>query len=91
MKRRLDGSILVSLAIHLVVVTAVLHAILTPRYLEQFFRPRTTASSEEPTERLRYIEMPPAGVAAAPVAAESFQPGPVAATPPLVAPTVVPE
>ena len=91
MKRRLDGSIFVSLAIHLVVVTAVLHAILTPRYLEQFFRPQVTASPEEPTERLRYVELPPAGIAAAPVAAETFRPGPVAATPPLVAPRVVPE
>lgn len=91
MKRRLNGSLLVSAAIHVVVGTAVLHAILTPRYLEQFFRPRVV-QVEEPTERLRYFEVPPAtgGIAEAPVRAPVFRAGPVAAAPRLVAPTVVP-
>lgn len=92
MKRRLNGSLIISAAIHVVVGMAVLHALLTPRYLENFFgtRPRVV---EAPTERLRYVETPPAlgGVAIAPVAAPRFKPGALPATPALVAPTVVPD
>ena len=93
MKRRLNGSLIVSAAIHVVVGTAVLHAIMTPRYLDGFFRPQPTVASE-PTETLRYIETPapaPAGIAAAPVAAERFRAGAVPSSAPLVAPAAVPE
>jgi hypothetical protein len=92
MKRRLNGSLLISAAIHVAVGTAALHAILTPRYLEHFFRPRPSAA-EAPVERLRYLETQPAGgvVAEAPRVAERIRPGPVAATPQLVAPEVIPE
>lgn len=91
MKRRLNGSLIVSAAIHAVVGTAVLHAILAPRYLEQFFGPRTRVV-EAPTERLRYFETPPSAgaVAEAAVAAPTITPGTVPPSPRIVAPAVVP-
>ena len=92
MKRRLNGSLIVSAAIHAAVGTAVLHAILAPRYLEEFFGPRPRVV-EAPTERLRYIETPtPAGrVAEASVASPAIRTGAVPLPPRLVAPTIVPE
>jgi hypothetical protein len=91
-KRRLNGSLIISVAIHAVVATAVLHAILAPRYLEVFFgvRPRAV---EAPIERLIFIETPAvtAQVAEAPVAAPVIRPGIVAASPRLVAPQSIPD
>ena len=92
MTRRLNGSLIISAAIHAVVATAVLHAILAPRYLEQFFGPAPRVA-EAPTERLRYFETPPptGQVAEAPVAAPSVRPGVVPPTPRLVAPATIPD
>ena len=92
MKRRLNGSLVISVAIHAVVATAVLHAIITPRYLEELFGPRPRAV-EPPLERLVFIEAPPvaAVVAEAPVAAPVVRPGVVAAAPRLVAPREIPD
>ena len=92
MKRRLNGSLILSAAIHAVVGTAVLHAILQPRYLEHFFGAPARVA-EPPTERLRFIETAPVAsqVAEAAVAAPTVRPGVVPPAPRLVAPTVVPE
>ena len=91
MKRRLNGSLIVSAAIHAAVGTAVLHAILAPRYLENLFGPRVRVV-EAPTERIRYFEAPPATgqVAEASVAAPTITAGVVPPSPRLVAPAEVP-
>ena len=92
MKRRLNGSLIISAAIHAAVGTAVLHAILAPRYLDQFFGPRARVI-ETPTERLRYFETSPVPgqVAEAAVAEPAVRAGVVPETPRFAAPTVVPD
>ncbi len=88
MKRRLNGPLFVSAAIHVVVGTAILHAIIAPRYFTDLFvRP---AAVEEPKERIRYVEMPASIVAEAPRSEGPIRSGVVPAPPPLVAPTSIP-
>ena len=90
MKRRLNGPLIVSAAIHVVVGAAILHVIGAPQYVSDLFR-RPVTPIEEPTERIRYIETaPPAVVAEAPRTAGPIRAGVVPATPALVAPTEVP-
>jgi hypothetical protein len=91
-KRRPNGPLLVSAAIHVVVGAAILHVIVAPRYFTDIFERRPAV--EEPMERIRYIETPPPPPAGA-IAQAARTPGPiregiVPATPPLVAPTSVP-
>ena len=90
MKRRPSGPLLVSAAIHVVVVGAVLHAIDVPRHITNLFRPPVSAV-EEPLERLRYVEMRPAAIVAeAPRSEPTIRAGVVPETPRLVAPTTIP-
>ena len=89
MKRRVNGPLIVSAAIHLLVGAAVLQVMVMPRHVADLFRPLTP--TEAPTERIRYIETVPAAVVAeAPRTEGPIRAGAVPATPALVAPTEVP-
>ena len=88
MKRRLNGPLFISAAIHIVVGTAILHVIIAPRYFTNLFE--QPAPIEEPLERIRYVEMPARVVAQAPRSEMPIRAGVVPATPPLVAPTSIP-
>ena len=88
MKRRLNGPLFISAAVHIVVGTAILHVIIAPRYFTDFFV--QPAPVEEPVERIRYVEMPARVVAQAPRSEGPIRAGVVPATPPLVAPTSIP-
>ena len=80
MKRRLNGPLVVSAAIHVVVGAAILHAMLMPRYIADLLRP--VRPIEAPTERIRYIETrPPAAVAEAPRSEGPIRAGVVKASP----------
>jgi hypothetical protein len=87
-KRRLNGPLFISAAIHIVVGTAILHVIIAPRYFTNLFE--QPAPIEEPLERIRYVEMPARVVAQAPRSETAIRAGVVPATPPLVAPTSIP-
>jgi hypothetical protein len=91
-KLRPNGSIIASIAIHVVVVAAVLQALVAPQHLAWIFMPRLDV--EPPTERIRYIAIAPAAggsPAGRTIAPTREQPRPVAALPTrLVAPAVVP-
>jgi hypothetical protein len=85
-----NGPLVVSAAIHVVVGAVLLHIIVAPRYFTELFRP-LPAPVEEPAERIRYIETRPAMVVAeAPRSEGPIRAGAVPATPALVAPTEVP-
>jgi hypothetical protein len=89
-KRRLNGPLIVSTGIHMLVGLAVLHVIVTPQYVTEFFR-RPVRTVEEPVERIRYIETTPRpAVALAPRTQGPIREGVVPLTPPLVAPASTP-
>ena len=89
MKRRLNGPLIVSAAIHVVVGAAILHVMVMPGYVADLFRP--SAPAETPIERIRYLETAPAAVVAeAPRSEGPIRAGVVPVTPALVAPPEVP-
>ena len=90
MTRRLNGPLLASAVIHVVVGAAILHVIVAPRYVTELFR-RPPAPVEAPLERIRYIETAPASIVAeAPRTAGPIRTGVVPAAPALVAPAEIP-
>ena len=91
MKRRLNGPLVVSAVIHVVMGVAILHFVGAPRYVTELFRAPARVVEPE-TERIRFVEMrPPASaVAQAPRSAGPIREGVVPPTAALVAPVETP-
>ncbi|HEU4643118.1 MAG TPA: hypothetical protein VFS44_11745 [Gemmatimonadaceae bacterium] len=89
MKRRPDGSLLVSVALHVVLGVALLWVLSIPVPFRQWMHPEPSANT--PQERIGYIALPSGGGGRAPQSAPPARPAaPAAPSKPLVAPRAVP-
>ena len=88
MKRKLDGSLFVSLALHVVLGAGLIYVLSIPYPLEQWLREHR--QEPPPTERLRYIRLPDEETRAAPRSGGDGRHLPAHPAKPLVAPSQVP-